>query len=361
MAKKKQRSLLSMQRDKLKRQKAANSLKKTAKGSSQKALPPKGGSSAGSTKARVQRGVRRDALAKRQLENFGRALKKTLKQGAAQDKLKQAAKGTKGKTVRTGQAAPGKLAKRPSSAITKSSSGKATTSKGSGKPGSYYGKGPRGMRTRLPEGKKGGALAKTSKATGMLNAIAIGATLGDAYSKSNRVKAESGRGAGRKTFNEKTASKPKAKSKAKPKGKTPSTSSNIMSSSSKYTGNLLKSPAKASKAKSKAKPKGKTPSTSSNIMSSSSKYTGKLLKSPTKASKPSKGASTPKAKSKPPVAPSRTVSAPSRSVSSTNKPKASSGKNPYRVPQGAERKDRMSKVVAELKAMRERSRKRQGR
>ena len=312
MAKKKQRSLLSMQRDKLKRQKAAKSLKKAAKGSSQKALPPKGGSSAGSTKARVQRGVRRDALAKRQLENFGRALKKTLKQGAAQDKLKKAAKGTKGKTVRTGQAASGKLAKRPSSAITKSSSGKATTSKGSGKTGSYYGKGPRGMRTRLPEGKKGGALAKTSKATGMLNAIAIGATLGDAYSKSNRVKAESGRGAGRKTFNEKTASKPKAKSKAS------------------------------------AKPKMKP----APGMSKGAVAAANASKPPVKASKPSKGVSTPKRSSKPSVAPSRAVSAPS-------KPKASSGKNPYRMPQGAERKDRMSKVVAELKSMRAASKKRQ--
>jgi len=37
-----------------------------------------------------------------------------------------------------------------------------------------------------------------------------------------------------------------------------------------------------------------------------------------------------------------------------------SGKNPYRAPQGSERKDRMSKVVKELRAMQERSKERQG-
>jgi len=80
-------------------------------------------------------------------------------------------------------------------------------------------------------------------------------------------------------------------------------------------------------------------------------------KSPVKSSvspkKTSKGVSTPKAKSKASVAASKPRSA-------APKPKATSGKNPYRVPKGAERKDRMSKVIAELKATRERSRKRQG-
>lgn len=310
MAKKKQRSLLSMQRDKLKRQKAAKAQKQAAG----KQLPPKGGSSAGSTKARYQRGVRRDAMAKKQLENFGRALKKTLKQGAAQDKLKKAAKGTRGTGVRTGQAAPGKLAKRPSSAITKSSSGKATTSAGAGKPGPNYGKGPRGMRTRLPQGKKGGALAKTSRATGVLNAIAIGATLGEAYKKSNRVKAESGRGAGRKTFNEKSKSKPSSTAKSKPSST------------------------------SKPKKRGMSNIPPAEGLVNNPNYGKKASKSPTKASKPSKGVSTPKAKSKPSVAPSR-------AVSSTAKPKASSGKNAYRAPQGAERKDKASKAVKELRGM----------
>ena len=58
----------------------------------------------------------------------------------------------------------------------------------------------------------------------------------------------------------------------------------------------------------------------------------------------------------------------------TTKPKVKSGgsgskakdapsnskKNPYRVPQGSERKDRMSRVVRELQEMQRRSRKRQG-
>ena len=111
MAKKKQRSLLQQQRAKLKAQRAAK-LDRTPR------LPGKGGTSAGGVKARVQRGVRRDALAKRQVETFGRALKKTLKQGSAQDKLKKAAKGTRGSGVRTAGAGGG-LAKSKGSKVTK--------------------------------------------------------------------------------------------------------------------------------------------------------------------------------------------------------------------------------------------------
>ena len=308
-----------MQRAKLKAQKAAKPTK-------QKALPPKGKSSAGSSKARYQRGVRRDAMAKKQLENFGRAFKKTLKQGAAQDKLNKAAKGTKGTKVRTGQAAPGKLAKRPSSAIVKSSSGKATTSSGAGKPGNYYGKGPRGMRTRLPEGKKGGALAKNrglgkggigtaaAQTAGMYLAGKMAETIGKkGQSKMSKFGITS-----------KSASKSKSKPAAsKPKMKpSPGMSKGAVAAAKKGA-------AAANKAKSS-------------------------VKSPVSPKKVSKGVSTPKAKAKAPVAPSRRPSA-------APKPKTTSGKkNAYRVPQGAERKDRMSKVVKELREMRERSRKRQG-
>ena len=63
--------------------------------------------------------------------------------------------------------------------------------------------------------------------------------------------------------------------------------------------------------------------------------------------------SAPKVSKKAPVkAPKARTAAP--------KPKSSGSKIQYRVPQGAERKDRMSKVVKELREMRERSRKRQG-
>jgi len=50
-------------------------------------------------------------LARQQLENFGRAMKKTLKQGAAAEKLRKAAKGSKNNTVRTAQG-KGELVKR---------------------------------------------------------------------------------------------------------------------------------------------------------------------------------------------------------------------------------------------------------
>jgi hypothetical protein len=56
----------------------------------------------------------------------------------------------------------------------------------------------------LPAGKAGGALAKVGKGKGsVLTAITVGAALGDAYKRTNRAKAVSGRGAGRATFNEK--------------------------------------------------------------------------------------------------------------------------------------------------------------
>lgn len=109
--KKKPESMLTRQRRLLREQRAKKAAAKKAQQASQKKLPSAGKTSAGKPRARYQRGMRRDALAKAQLENFGRALKKTLKQGAAADKLKKAAKGSKGKTVRTAQG-KGELVKR---------------------------------------------------------------------------------------------------------------------------------------------------------------------------------------------------------------------------------------------------------
>lgn len=229
------------------------------------------------------------------------------------------AKAAKQSTRNSGKG--GAIVKRGSSAITKSSkpttkAGKVTTTSRA--------KGPRGMRTRLPPGKKGGALAKTSKLSGLGQALAIGATLGEAYKKTNRVKAESGRGAGRKTFNEKTKTTSKSKSKpaaSKPKMKpAPGMSKGAVAAAKKGA-------AEANKAKSS-------------------------VKSSVSPKKTSKGVNTPKAKSKAPVAASKPRSA-------APKPKATSGKNPYRVPQGAERKDKSYKAVQELKAMRQRSKERQ--
>ena len=104
--KKKPESMIARQRRLLREQRerkaaAKKALEKAAKAPKQ--LPSKGKSTASSNRAKVQRGLRRDRLARQQLENFGRAVKKTLKQGAAQSKLDKAAKGTKGTTVRTAQ------------------------------------------------------------------------------------------------------------------------------------------------------------------------------------------------------------------------------------------------------------------
>ena len=243
MPRKKRESMLQRQRRKLKTEKAMKASKKQ--------LPSKGGSSGGSTKARVQRGMTRDKMAKQQLTNFARALKKTLKQSAAQSKLNIAAKGTKGTGVRTAGAGGG-LAKRTSSALARRNARKggslaksgAGASKGQGggalvkrtksdvqkvkvkdlgttKGGSTRAGQPAANRSRLPA-RKGGALVKSSKGAlravgkvpsglgGVAGALQIGAALGSAYSEMDRAPAKSSRGAGRATFN------PKVKPKNKP-------------------------------------------------------------------------------------------------------------------------------------------------
>ena len=199
MPRKKRESLLQRQRRKLKTEQAMKASKKQ--------LPSKGGSSGGSIKARAQRGMTRDKMAKQQLTNFARALKKTLKQSSAQSKLNIAAKGTKGTGVRTAGAGGG-LAKRPSSALaranarkggplTKATSG-GPTSKGRGgalvkrgslpvksdfqqvkvkdlgttKGGSTRTGQPAANRSRLPA-RAGGALVKSSN--GALRAVGMGA------------------------------------------------------------------------------------------------------------------------------------------------------------------------------------------
>ena len=313
MAKKKQRSLLQMQREKLKRQRAAKAQRQAAN----KQLPGRGRTSAGSTKARVQRGRRRDAMAKKQLTDFGRALKRTLRQGAAESRLKKAAKGTRGSGVRTGQAAPGKLAKRGSSAITKkgalvkSSSGRATDGRvkrvkvsvdGQKKlrPGDTAKKVGSGSSTKGALKGKGGALAKRPKGGG-LGAQAAGTAglyLADKMAQTIGKKGQSkmsGLGIGKG---------PLVKKK-------------------RGVSNIPKSEGTGGKAE------------------TTLKYgAGKPKKTSPKASAP-------KPSSKPAVKASKPATKPT------------SGKNPYRIPQGDERKDRMSKVVKELRGMQKRSKARQ--
>lgn len=118
MAKKKRKSLLQSQREKLARQRAARRAAQRANQqiaqSTRRSLPGKGRTTATSPRARVQRGLTRDRLARQQLQNFGRALQRTMKQRQAQNKLDRAAKGTKGGKTRTAGGA-GQLARRSGS------------------------------------------------------------------------------------------------------------------------------------------------------------------------------------------------------------------------------------------------------
>ena len=72
-----------------------------------KALPPAGGTSAGTFKATAERGLARDKAARQGLSNvldtFTKGLQGFIKRGSAQDKLARAARGTKGTGVRVGQ------------------------------------------------------------------------------------------------------------------------------------------------------------------------------------------------------------------------------------------------------------------
>jgi len=72
-----------------------------------KALPPSGGTSAGTFKATAERGLARDKAARQGLSNvldtFSKGLQGFIKRGSAQDKLARAARGTKGTGVRVGQ------------------------------------------------------------------------------------------------------------------------------------------------------------------------------------------------------------------------------------------------------------------
>lgn len=322
MAKKKQRSLLSMQREKLKRQKAA----KAQKQASGKQLPPKGKSSAGSPRARVQRGLRRDAMAKKQLTDFGRALKKTLKQGAAQDKLNKAAKGTKGTGVRTGQAAPGKLAKRGSSAITKK--GGLTKSKGSTATDGRIKK----VRVRV-DGQKQLRPGDTAKKVGSGSSRAAiksgvkGALKAGAKGVGRRLGAAALAIEGVRTAKDLTDSLKRGEGYAALPG--------LNNKGNK--GNKGRATKKGTSTKKRGLSSIPPSEGTGGKAETTLKYgAGKPKKSTSKASAP-------KPKSKAPVAASRPVSGGS-------KPK-STGKNPYRAPQGAERKDKSSKAVQELRGM----------
>ena len=117
-----------------------------------KALPSKGGTTANRSKARYQRLRTRGRQAENQVRAFGEALRKTMKQRAAQDKLDTAKKGTKGSTVRTGNPKPS-IVKRGSSALTKPQS-KGSAIVKSSKGGKATDARIKRVRVRVEDGKR---------------------------------------------------------------------------------------------------------------------------------------------------------------------------------------------------------------
>ena len=375
--KQKRKSLLQSQREKLARQRAARRAAQRANQqiaqSTRRALPGKGRTTATSPRARVQRGLTRDRLAKQQLQNFGRALQRTMKQRQAQNKLDQAAKGTQGGKTRTAGGA-GQLARRGGGSSSPTSqriqpvrvrvegqkqlpagkkpagqlpAGKAKLKSASG-----------GSSGSLPGGSGARRLLKGARGRGGLLGTALMSATGAAASsgllgkkvqdsvnefgnrteqvlkpgffkaggggdsKRRRVRGAgaTGQGGGRASVNR----KPK---EAKPKRGEP-----IRNRRGRVVGYKPVKPARRGM---------------SNIPDKEG--TGKGSPNDKKTTKPASTGGT--KTTKPQVKSGGGVTA--KDVPSNSK------KNPYRMPQGAERKDRMSKVVKELKAMQERSRARQ--
>jgi hypothetical protein len=367
MAKKKRKSLLQSQREKLARQRAARRAAQRANQqiaqSTRRSLPAKGRTTATSPRARVQRGLTRDRLAKQQLQNFGRALQRTMKQRQAQNKLDQAAKGTRSGQTRTAGGA-GQLARSGGGSSSPTSqriqpvrvrvegqrqlpgakkpAGQLPAATPKLKPASGGPKGSlpggSGARNLLKAGSKGllnrlGAAALV--ADGVTTAKDLGDSLrrGEGYaaipglvkrlSENNQNKGASGTGAsgGRATV------KPK-KEETKPKRGEP-----IRNRRGRVVGYKPVKPAR--RGMSNIPPK---------------EGTGKGSPNDKKTTKPTSGGSGTKT-TKPQVKPG---SGGAKDVPSNSK------KNPYRMPQGSERKDRMSRVVRELQEMQRRSKKRQG-
>jgi hypothetical protein len=166
----------------LQRQRALRKQQQQTKQQSSKQLPPKGQSSADSRQARGQRTTTAKAQAANQQRVIARGMEGFIRRGKAQDKLDAAAKGTQGSGTRTAGAGGG-LAKRQSSAVNQSTSGKPTTQGGrvtpsasgqassnrvqqvrvrdlgSTKPKTMSGGTPRA----LPPGKQGGQLARVAR------------------------------------------------------------------------------------------------------------------------------------------------------------------------------------------------------
>lgn len=191
----------------LQRQRRLRNMEQAKKNASKK-LPSRGGSTGNSLRAKAQRGATRHRMAGKQAETFARGVSQMLKRGAARDKLDKAAKGTRGSGTRTAGAGGG-LAKRLSSAVTKtgnksgglSQRGGRLARRGTGINRSDIqrvkvkdlGSTPKskikgGANKALKAGNKGGALARTAgklagKAGKFLGAVGAAAAIGSEIKK----------------------------------------------------------------------------------------------------------------------------------------------------------------------------------
>lgn len=366
---KKRKSLLQSQREKLARQRAARRAAQRAnqqiQQTTRRALPSKGRTTATSPRARVQRGLTRDRLAKQQLQNFGRALQRTMKQRSAQNKLDQAAKGTRSGQTRTAGGA-GQLARSGGGSSSPTSqriqpvrvrvegqkqlpagkkpAGQLSAAKPKLKPASGGPKGSlpggSGARNLLKAGSKG-LLNKLGAAglaiEGVSTAKSLGESLqrGEGYaalpglvkrlSQNNQNKGASGTGAGGG----------RAKVKPKQKETKPKRGEPIRNRRGRVVGYKPVKPARRGMS-----------NLPSNYKEDEKRLSQAARPNTTKPNTTSSGGS-----SKPKV---KSGGGGAKGAPSNSK------KNPYRVPQGPERKDRMSKVVRELQEMQRRSKKRQG-
>ena len=361
---KKRKSLLQSQREKLARQRAARrAAQKAARDlatSNRRSLPGKGRTTATSPRARVQRGLTRDRLAKQQLQNFGRALQRTMKQRNAQNKAEQAARGTRGTVTRTAGGA-GQLARRGG---------------GSSSPTSQR---IQPVRVRvdgqkqLPAGKKpaGQLPTKTTQKTQPVGkasarraqAAAKQARAAQGSKGPNRVGQPAG--AANRYYGKKVVDKAvnRAVNRTRLRGVAGAAGSLAAQSAGlEIASKLAQTIGKPGQSRMSklgiAGPAKRKPARRGMSNIPAGEGTGKgspndKKKSPTSPKKSSVGTSTPKAGKAPVVAASRT-----RRNNTTDVP-SNSKKNPYRMPEGDEREDKSFKAVEDLKGMVKESKARQ--
>lgn len=400
--KKKPESMLARQRRLLREQRARKAAAKKALEKAAKApkqLPGKGKTTASSNRAKVQRGLRRDRLARKQLETFARGMKKTLKQSSATDKLKKAAKGTKGTTVRTAQG-KGDLVKRTSNLP---ASQRVEKVKVKVDPPKQLSPAKTKTTPALPKGKtrlKGQPSARRAKAAARAARAAQGTSNPNVRKGQPAGAANRFYGADRV---DKAVSRAQRSTLARKALKTLSGASRLLAGRDDGSGSALQAAllanaaldaARGSTAEERNKKKDDKPKSKVKVQTDNTTVTRKKSRDyqaekkarETKAANPSlkpagkvSAASSPEPKQPAPKKPTlreaayakdarnkeyddlrkagkiKKAEALGKKIAADARKKAP--KNPFRVPQGKERKDRFSRDVAALKAMRSKKKK----